>query len=82
LDLAVKQVIQPNPIKSLFINNISPGFRRDCLQLLNPAEIYGLPWFRGFHFKSIGVNMHAHKKEPPPNPRISHTHTRLFMNTV
>jgi hypothetical protein len=36
----------------------------------------------GFHFKSIGVNMHAHKKEPLPNPRISHTHTRLFMNTV
>jgi hypothetical protein len=37
---------------------------------------------RGFHFKSIGVNTHAHKQEPPPNPRISLTHTRLFMNTV
>ncbi len=37
---------------------------------------------RGFHFKSIGVNTHAHKKEHPQNPRISHTHTRLFMNTV
>jgi hypothetical protein len=36
----------------------------------------------GFHFKSIGVNTRAHKQEPPPNPRISFTHTRLFMNTV
>jgi hypothetical protein len=37
---------------------------------------------RGFHFKSIGVNTHAHKKEPPPNSRISNTNMRLFMNTV
>jgi hypothetical protein len=32
----------------------------------------------GFHFKSIGVNTHAHKKEPPPNPRISHTHEIVY----
>ncbi len=37
---------------------------------------------RGFHFKSFGVNTHAHKKEPPPNPKISHRQTRLFMNKV
>jgi hypothetical protein len=54
-----------------------------CVNIVYPPEILLKSMdCRGFHFKSIGVNTHAHKQKPQPNPRISLRHTRLFMNTV